>query len=928
MNRIAFPALVVFIICLSIPAARGDEETCASCDRKVLVTGQFQHGRGHESLAIEGAPRRADEAFREEIYGTNFSVTVPNLPAGKYTAVIGLAEVDFLTASQRAFDIVCGDQVVASNLDIFAVAGGAGKVLLLTNRIDFPGDALRGPLAFNFIGRTNAAKLNTFELRDANGVSIISLRAADLVDAADAAALKIPAVAGPEIWRDASQPVAARVIDLVSRLSLSEKIQEMRNGAAAIPRLGVPAYDYWSECLHGVARAGTATVFPQAIGMAATWDTSLIHDEADVIAMEARAKHNDYVAKHGGDSARYYGLTFWTPNINIFRDPRWGRGQETYGEDPFLTSRLDVAFIRGLQGDDPNYIKAMACAKHFAVHSGPESSRHTFDATPPERDFYETYLPQFEAAVREGHVGAVMGAYNSVYGEPACANPLLLTTILRGQWGFTGHIVSDCGAIYDIYGNHKFVDSPEAAAADAVKAGDDLCCGTDYNSLTRAVKAGLISEKEIDTAVSRLFEARFRLGMFDPPEKVPFARILISENNTPEHEALALQVARESIVLLKNDGVLPLNRAKIKRIAVIGANADSVPMLLGNYNGTPARPVTILNGIEKIAGAISEVTYAHGEKIYGTFKAEAGAGIEVIYSQGCPLALHKDGSDKASPEMLADAIAAAKSADVVIYVGGISPQLEGEEMKVNYDGFNGGDRTRIELPAQQTELLKALAATGKPVMFVNCSGSAIAMPWEAEHLSAIVQAWYPGEQGGRAVAEVLFGDANPAGRLPVTFYRSTADLPAFENYAMSNRTYRYFGGTPQFAFGHGLSYTKFNYAAAALDKSKFTAGDTAKISFTLKNSGARDGDEVAQIYFRHVNSPQPQPKLALCGFTRIHLAQGQGARLTMDIPVERFRCWDTAKKQYVVEPDDYELLVGAATDDIRLRVPLKVVAAQ
>jgi beta-glucosidase len=906
MNRIAFSTLAVFIICLSITVARGDEETCAACDRKVLVTGGFQHGRGHESLVIEGAPRRGEEAFREEIYGTNFSVTVPNLPAGKYTAVIGLAEVDFLDAGQRAFDIACGNQMLASNLDVFAAAGGAGKVLLLTKQIDFPGDALRGPLTLNFIGRTNAAKLNTFELRDANGVSVISLRAADLVDAGDAAALKIPAVTGPEIWKDTSQPTDVRVKDFVGRLSLAEKIQEMRNGAAAIPRLGIPAYDYWSECLHGVARAGTATVFPQAIGMAATWDTLLIHDEADVIATEARAIHNDYVARHNGNSARYYGLTFWTPNVNIFRDPRWGRGQETYGEDPFLTARLDVAFIRGLQGDDPNYVKAMACAKHFAVHSGPEPLRHTFDVEPSERDFYETYLPQFEAAVREGHVGAVMGAYNSVYGEPACANPLLLTKILREQWGFTGHVVSDCGAIYDIYANHKFAGSSAEAAADAVKAGDDLCCGTDYNSLTRAVKAGLISEKQIDTAVSRLFEARFRLGLFDPPEKVPFAQIPISENDTPEHEALALQVARESIVLLKNDGVLPLDRSKIKRIAVIGANADSVPVLLGNYNGTPTQPVTILAGI----------------------KAAAGANCEVVYEPACPLALHTNATGEISVEKWTKAIETAWSADVVIYVGGISPQLEGEEMKVSYDGFSGGDRTRIELPSQQTELLKALAATGKPVVFVNCSGSAIAMPWAAENLPAIVQAWYPGEQGGWAVADVLFGDANPAGRLPVTFYRSTKDLPAFENYAMSNRTYRYFNGQPEFAFGHGLSYTKFDYDAATLDKSKFTANDTAKISFTLKNSGTHDGDEVAQVYFRHVNSPQPQPRLALCGFTRIHLAQGQGARITMDIPVERFRCWDTNQKQYVVEPGDYELLVGAASDDIRLRVPLKAFAAQ
>jgi beta-glucosidase len=905
MKRICFFALAVFIAGLSLPAARGGEETCVVCDKKILVTGQFQHGRGHESLTIEGAPRRADESFREEIYGTNFSVSVPNLPAGKYTAVIGLAEVDFLSAGQRAFDITCGGEQLATNLDIFVAAGGAGKVLLLTEKIDFPGDALLGPLTFNFTGRTNAAKLNTFELRDANGVSIISMRAADLVDAESADALKIPAVAGPEIWKDASQPVSARVNDLVSRLSLAEKIQQMRNGAAAVPRLGVPAYDYWSECLHGVARAGAATVFPQAIGMAATWDTPLIHDEADVIATEARAKHNDYVAKHDGDSARYWGLTFWTPNINIFRDPRWGRGQETYGEDPFLTARLGVAFIKGLQGDDTNYIKAMACAKHFAVHSGPESERHRFDVEPSERDFYETYLPQFESAVREGRVGAVMGAYNSVYGEPACANPLLLTDLLRKQWGFDGHVVSDCGAIYDIYANHKFAGSSEAAAADAVKAGDDLCCGTDYNSLTRAVKNGLISEKEIDTAVSRLFEARFRLGMFDPVEKVPFAQIPLSENDTPAHEALALRVARESIVLLKNDGVLPLNRAKIKRIAVIGANADSVPMLLGNYNGTPSQPVTILAGI----------------------KAAAGTNCGVIYELGCPLALHAKATNEISAGKWTNAIAAAKSADVVIYVGGISPQLEGEEMKVNYDGFKGGDRLRIELPEQQTELLKALAATGKPVVFVNCSGSAIAMPWEAKNLPAIVQAWYPGEQGGRAVADVLFGDTNPSGRLPVTFYNSTADLPAFENYAMSNRTYRYFDGQPEFAFGHGLSYTKFNYSAAKLDKSKFTAADTAKLSFALKNSGARDGDEVAQVYFRHVNSAQPQPKLALCGFTRIQLARGQGARIAMDIPVERFRFWDTAKKQYVVEPGDYELLVGAASDDIRLRVPLKINAS-
>jgi beta-glucosidase len=901
-----FVGAILAIFSLNIPAAFADEETCAVCDKKILVSGQFSHGRGHENLLIEGAARRGEEWFREEIYGTNFAVSVPDLPAGKYTTVIGLAEIVFTNSGQRSFDIVCDDQVFATNLDIFAAAGGAGKVLYLTNQVDFPGDALRGPLTLNFTGRTNAAKLNTFELRDADGVSIISMHAADLLDAEDATALKIPAVSTPEIWKDTSQPVDARVKDLVSRLSLAEKIQQMRNGEGEIPRLGIPAYDFWSECLHGVGRAGTATVFPQAIGMAATWDVPLVHAEADTIATEARAKHNDYVANHDGNSAKYYGLTFWTPNINIFRDPRWGRGQETYGEDTFLTARLGVAFIRGLQGDDPDHVKVMACAKHFAVHSGPESARHTFDVAPGERDFYETYLPHFEAAVREGKVGAVMGAYNSVYGQPACANPLLLTEILRNQWGFDGHVVSDCGAIYDIYANRKFAGSSEEAAADAVKAGDDLCCGTDYNSLTRAVKDGLVSETEIDTAASRLFKARFQLGMFDPPDKNPYAKISISENDSPEHEALALKVARESIVLLKNDGALPLDRAKIKSIAVIGANADSVPVLLGNYNGVPSHPVTILDGIKNVAGT----------------------NIEVVYERGCPLALSTNAAgEKVSLEKWTRAIEAASTADAVIYVGGISPQLEGEEMKVNADGFSGGDRTKIELPSQQTELLKALHAMQKPVVFVNCSGSAVAMPWEAENLPAIMQAWYPGEQGGRAVADVLFGDANPAGRLPVTFYRSTEDLPAFENYSMSNRTYRYFSGTPLFAFGHGLSYTKFDYSDAQLNSTNFNAGDTVKISFTLQNSGARDGDEVAQVYFRHVNSAVPQPRLALCGFARIHLLQNQIARVTVDIPAERLRYWDTDKKQYIVEAGDYEIMVGAASDDIRLRVPLKIAAA-
>jgi len=902
MLRTILYGLAVVTVCLFTAAAIADEETCVACDRRVLVSGQFEHGRGHESLAITGAPRRGEEMFREEIYGTNFTLSVPNLPAGKYTLVIGLAEVDYTDAGQRTFDIACGNQMLARNLDIFTAAGGAGRVYYLTNQIDFPGDAARGPLTLSFTGRTGPAKLNTFELKNGDGLSLVSTSAADLINAEDATALQPPVVTGPEIWKDAAQPVTARVADLVRRLSLAEKVQQMRNTTPAIPRLGIPAYDYWSECLHGVGRAGTATVFPQAIGLAAAWDAPLLRETAGVIATEARAKHNDYATKHDGNSARYYGLTFWTPNINIFRDPRWGRGQETYGEDPFLTARLGVAFIRGLQGDDPKYVKAMACAKHFAVHSGPEPERHRFDVDPSERDFHETYLPQFEAAVREGHVGAVMGAYNSVYGRPACANPLLLTDLLRRQWGFDGHVVSDCGAIYDIWANHKFTPTPEEAAAAAVKAGDDLCCGADYNPLVRAVTKGLISEKEIDTAVGRVLEARFRLGLFDPPEKVPYAQITIAQNDTPAHEALALKMARESIVLLKNDGLLPLDRTRIKRIAVIGTNASSVSMLLGNYNGTPARPVTILDGIKSVAGT----------------------NIEVVYEPACPLALSPDPADKPDTQQWTKAIAAAWMSDVIIYVGGISPRLEGEEMKVSYDGFSGGDRTQIELPEVQNELLKALQATGKPVIFVNCSGSAIAMPWAAVNLPAILQAWYPGEQGGRAVADVLFGDVNPAGRLPVTFYHATTDLPAFDDYSMTNRTYRYFNGRADFAFGHGLSYTTFEYSNPKLNGATFAAGDTIKLTFQLLNSGLWDGDEVVQVYFRHINSPLPQPRLALCGFVRIHLQAHEGGRITMNIPAEEFRNWDPAKKQYTVEPGNYELLVGAASDDIRLHVPLTI----
>lgn len=890
--------LTIVFLCLGFTASANDE-VCGACDKKIIVSGQYDHGTS-DTFLIANAP--GDEAaFRDDIHGHDFSVSVPNLPAGKYSIEIGLVELESGQPGQRLFDILYGNQPIVTNLDIFVAAGGKDKVVRIHREVDYSGDA-SSPLTIRFLAHRGDAKLNTFELKDFAGASLVSMKVADLIAGDDPAALVPPVVEGPVLWKDATLPVDVRVKDLVSRMSLAEKAAQMHNTAPAIPRIGLPAYNYWNECLHGVARSGVATVFPQAIGMSAMWDTPLLHDIAGTIAVEARAKHNEYANSHNGDSAKYYGLTFWTPNMNIFRDPRWGRGQETYGEDPFLTSRMAVAFITGLQGNDPKYFEAVACAKHFAVHSGPESTRHTFDAEVPERDFYETYLPHFEAAVREGKVGIVMGAYNSVYGEPATSSTLLLSDLLRKQWGFQGHVVSDCGAIYDIFANHKKVSTAAEAAARAVKAGCDLCCGNEYGALPKAVREGLITEAEMDVSLERVLTTRFKLGLFDPPAQVPYAQIPFSENDTPAHHALAMRASRESLVLLKNDGVLPLQRNKIKHIAVIGENANSVETLLGNYNGTPSHPVTILDGIKSIAGP----------------------NVEVTYEPGCPLAVRKDGSGKPSPEMLAAAVKAASAADVVIYVGGLNPRLEGEEMPVNYIGFSGGDRTAIELPSVQEEMLKRLKATGKPVVFVNCSGSAVAMVWAAENLPAVLQAWYPGGEGGQAVAEALFGDVNPAGRLPVTFYRSTVDLPAFDDYCMSNRTYRYFTGKPLFAFGYGLSYTKFSYRDAKLNSHAATAKDSITATVNVKNTGKFDGDEVVEVYFHHVNSKVPQPKLALCGFARVNIPRGKTVSVSIDVPAERFRYWDTSTKNYVVEPGNYEILIGSSSDKLPEKLPLTI----
>ncbi len=697
-------------------------------------------------------------------------------------------------------------------------------------------------------------------------------------------------------------PLDERIKDLLSRLTLDEKAKMMVADAHAVPRLGVPRYHYWNECLHGVARAGTATVFPQAIGLAATWDAPFIHKVADVISTEARAKYHE--ALREGKRERYRGLTFWTPNINIFRDPRWGRGQETYGEDPFLCGELAVAFIKGIQGSDPKYYKALACAKHYAVHSGPEPSRHVFNAVPSKQDLYDTYLPQFEKAVMDGKVGAVMGAYNSVYGKPCCASLFLLQDILRGKWGFKGHVVSDCGAIRDIFKNHKFTKTPEEAVAAAIKAGCDLNCGHVYaKSIPVAVRKGLLTKKEVDRALYRLLATRFRLGMFDPPEMVPYASIPFSANHTELNIKLALLAAEKSIVMLKNDGTLPLKADRLKKIAVIGPNARPYDVLWGNYHGTSPKYVTILRGI---------LSFCEDR-------------VELVYSPGCPLVRGMWNAERLNNKC-AQAVKKATDADVIIFVGGISSHLEGEERKnIKFPGFNGGDRVTIELPQVQIDLLKKLKKLNKPIIYVNCSGSAIAMPWIADNASAILQAWYPGEQGGAAVANIIFGKYNPAGRLPVTFYRSTKDLPPFDDYSMKNRTYRYFRGRPLYAFGYGMSYSKFEYKEAVLKKNVVESDGIVKLDVKVENVGGMDGEEVLQVYVRTPGKDAlSKPVKTLCAFKRVLIPAGRTKTVSFEIPVKRFRLWSDKKGDYVVAKGQYTLEIGAASNDIRKQARVRV----
>ena len=784
-------------------------------------------------------------------------------------------------------------------------------------------------------------------------------------------------------YLDPDLPLEKRVDDLVSRMTLEEKISQMQNNAPSIPRLGIPAYGWANEALHGVALAGHATVFPQAIGLAATWDTNLVHSIADVISTEARAKHNDAI-QHG-NFGEHYGLDFWSPNINIFRDPRWGRGQETYGEDPFLTARMAVAFVTGLQGDNSTYLKTISTPKHFAVHSGPEVWRHQFDAEPSPHDLGDTYTPAFRAAIVEGKADSVMCAYNAVDGVPACANDKLFG-LLRNKWGFRGYVVSDCGAIGDIYTGHGYVATLAQAAAMSVKAGTDLNCGSGYYMLRYSIADRMISREDIDRSVKRLFEARFRLGMFDPPERVPWSGLTLADNDTVEHRQLALKAAQESIVLLKNErNTLPLKPA-VKKIAVIGPNADSLDVLVGNYSGMPSRYSTILDGIRKrftgakvifSVGSVPVETVGvpigkeslrpggtnsepgltgeyfgnatlEGKPIVtrvdsgidftwngvapapgvsnGEFsvrwsgelippstggyrfglRSEGSYGLRLYLGGKClidewtrsgeggltPLVhlergraypirveyAHRRWESSAhllwqAPDFQERALAAAREADVVVAVVGLTARLEGEENGLVIPGFFGGDRVDLDLPAPQQQLLESVAATGKPLIVVLTNGSALAVNWAQEHASAIIEAWYPGEEGGTAVADVLSGAFNPAGRLPVTFYKSVEQLPPFRSYLMAGRTYRYLTEQQLYPFGYGLSYTTFHYDKVEAESPKIAADGTVSVSARVTNTGKVAGDEVVQVYLTHPGA-EGAPIRALAGFQRVHLEAG------------------------------------------------------
>jgi beta-glucosidase len=843
-------------------------------------------------------------------------------------------------------------------------------------------------------------------------------------------------------YLDPSLPAEQRAADLVHRMTLEEKASQLLNQARAIPRLNVPAYDWWSESLHGVAVNGT-TEFPEPVGLAATFDTPGIHEMAIAISTEGRIKHAQDV--RAGHSNIFEGLDFWAPNINIFRDPRWGRGQETYGEDPFLTARMGVAFVTGMQGDDPRYYRVISTPKHYAVHSGPESTRHSANVDVSKHDEIDTYLPAFRATVTEAKAGSVMCAYNSINGQPACANEFLLQDQLRGKWGFKGYVVSDCGAVTDIFAGHHFTKSQPEASAISLKRGMDNECGDffakvnddhDYKPYVDAVKQGFLKESDIDVSLVRLFTARMKLGMFDPPEMVPYSKIDEKQLDSAEHRALARKLANESMVLLKNDGVLPLKTSGIK-IAVIGPLADQTKVLLGNYNGTPTHTVSILEGVKaEFAGA--NVNYVEGTQFLSkkaspvpasALTTDGKPGVKASYSelaamdmsqpskmppviasrvepgidaakqtlpsevagkgpalihwagtltapetgdfnlglisngffrmsldgkevtmdyqgggtdakvgrvhleQGKGYALTVDYSQMQNPNAIAqlvwskvdfapqkEAIEAAKNADVVVAVVGITSELEGEEMQVNEEGFKGGDRTSINLPKAEEELLQALGATGKPLVVVLTNGSALGVNWANEHANAILDAFYPGEEGGAAVAQTLSGRNNPAGRLPVTFYSDVSQLPPFEDYSMKGRTYRYFKGTPLYPFGYGLSYTKFTYSGLAVPND-VGAGSPLSVDVTVSNSGKQAGDEVVQLYLSFPDVAGA-PLRALRGFQRVHLEPGAQQKVRFQLQ-PRDLSMVTEAGQPTIAEGSYSVSVGGGQPNTTAQVLTK-----
>lgn len=697
------------------------------------------------------------------------------------------------------------------------------------------------------------------------------------------------------IYKNPEKLLDERVDDLVSRMTIEEKISQMLHYSYAIARLNIQEYNWWNECLHGVARAGVATVFPQAIGMAATFNPERLQKVAAIIADEARAKYNQFQKQE--DRGIYKGLTFWSPNINIFRDPRWGRGQETYGEDPYLTGRLAVSFIRGLQGDHPKYLKVAACAKHLAVHSGPEKERHSFNAVVSPKDLRETYLPAFRDAVKEAEVEAVMGAYNKINGEPCCASPTLIQDILRGEWGFTGHYVSDCGALDDIHKRHKVTKTAEESATLAVNSGCDLNCGSVFESLKKAVDDGNIKEETINNSVKRLFKTRFKLGMFDPEEMVPFNEIPYEINDSEEHRQAALETARESMVLLKNeDSFLPLNKEEINSIAVIGPNANNKAVLLGNYFGLPSRDVTILEGIQQ---AVNKDT-------------------RVYYAEGCSLLdIAEPSRDNPARGGFAEALTIAEKSDLVVMCLGLSPEFEGEEGDVaNSDG--GGDKINLKLPGLQQELLQAVSQTGKPIVVVLLNGSPLAVNWAQENVQAILEAWYPGEEGGTAVADIIFGNYNPAGRLPITFVKSIDQLPPFSNYNMKNRTYRYMEGDPLYPFGYGLSFTSFEYADLVLSQREMSTSQDENIivQVKVKNTGDRVGEEVVQLYISDLEASVNIPRWELGGIKRVNLTAGELKDVQFNINKRQLALIDE-QGRCLLEPGKFQLYVGGQQPDRR-----------